>query len=165
MAKPTGLFIGSFQPYHMGHHLVIQGMTKLCDKVVIAIGSSEKSGTPEHPFTAQERKEMIQAALQDEDIIPMFDIVFIEVPDMDDDGAWADQVLEKAGEVDVVWSGDESTQKCFEGKKEIKEIKEVPGISATGIREQIKVDGDWRDKVPAAVVKAMSDLGGRKRMG
>ena len=41
----------------------------------------------------------------------------------------------------------------------------MPGISATGIREQIKVDGDWRDKVPAAVVKAMSDLGGRKRMG
>ncbi len=165
MAKPVGLFIGRFQPYHTGHHLVVQGMAKVCSKVVIAIGSSNKANTSDDPYTAQERKEMIQAALQDEDIIPMFDIVFVEIPDIDNDEAWAQAVLDAAGEVDVVWTGNEHTKKCFEGKKEIKDIKEVPGISSTNIREQIKVDGDWREKVPAAIVKSVSDLGGRSRMG
>ncbi|NQV89395.1 MAG: adenylyltransferase/cytidyltransferase family protein [Parcubacteria group bacterium] len=164
MAKPIGLFIGRFQPYHTGHHLVVQGMAKVCRRVVIAIGSSDKSGTTDNPYTSQERKEMIQAALQDEDIIPMFDIVFVEIPDLEDDDAWAQSILDVSGEVDVVWTGNEHTKKCFEGKKEIKDIKEVPGINSKNIREQIKVDGDWREKVPGAIVKSVSDLGGRTRI-
>ena len=124
MAKPTALFIGSFQPYHMGHHMVIQGMTKLAGKIVIGIGSSKKSGDADHPFTAQERKEMIQAALQAEDIIPMFDVHLVELPDHEDDERWAQQVLEAVGPVDKLWTGDEWTKKCFEGKVEIQEIKE-----------------------------------------
>ncbi len=162
--KPTGLFIGRFQPYHTGHHLVLQGMTKVCSKVVIAIGSTDKSGTKEDPYTAQERKEMIQGALQDEDIIPMFDINFIEIADMPDDEAWASAVLEVAGEIDTVWTGSEGTKKCFEGKVDIKDIKEVPGISAKEIRELIRTGGEWKGKVPGAIVKAVSDLGGKARM-
>jgi nicotinamide-nucleotide adenylyltransferase len=160
MAKPTGLFIGRFQPYHTGHQLVIQGMTKLCGKVVIGIGSSEKSGSAENPYTAQERKEMIQQALQDEDIIPLFDIVFVNLPDHDDDAQWTQHVLEQVGKVDQVWTGNEWTQKCFDGKLEVKDIKEVPGISSTTIRQMIKdKDMDWKTKVPGSVVKAVQDLG------
>lgn len=160
MAKPTCLFIGRFQPYHIGHHLVIQGMTKLCSKVVIGIGSSDKSGTAENPYTAQERKEMIQQSLQDEDIIPMFDVVFVDLPDHNDDAQWTQHVLEKVGPIDMIWTGNEETKKCFEGKLEIKDIKEVPGISATAIREMIKNgDTEWKTKVPGAVVKDIQDLG------
>ena len=160
MSKPTCLFIGRFQPYHIGHHLVIKGMVKLCGKIVIGIGSSQESRTEKNPYTAQERKEMIQQTLQDEDIIPMFNVVFIELSDMEDDEVWASTVLEKAGAVDVVWTGDEWTKKCFEGKIEVKDIKEVPGISATEIRKMIKAgDMDWKTKVPASVVKGVQDLG------
>lgn len=160
MQKPTCLFIGRFQPYHIGHHLVIQGMTKLCKKVVIAIGSADKSGTAENPYTAQERKEMIQQALQDENIIPMFDVEFVELPDQDNDAQWTSHTLEKVGRVDTVWTGNENTKDCFEGKLPIKDIKEVPGISSTTIRQMIR-DGnkDWKTKVPAAVVKAVQDFG------
>lgn len=160
MEKKTCLFIGRFQPYHMGHHMVVKGMTKLCDKVIIGIGSSDRSGTEENPFTAQERKEMIQEALQDEDIIPTFDINFIEIPDMDDDAEWAQTCLDLGKKVDVVWTGNEWTKECFDGKCEIKDIKEVPGISATDIRNMIKDgDADWKDKVPKAVQKAIDTLG------
>jgi nicotinamide-nucleotide adenylyltransferase len=156
----TCLFVGRFQPYHTGHHMVIKGMTKLCDKIIIGIGSSNKSGTAENPYTAQERKEMIQQALQDQDIIPAFDVNFIEIPDVEDDEVWSASCLELTKGVDVVWTGNEWTQKCFEGKTEIKEIKEVPGISSTIIRDMIKEkDFDWKTKVPAAVVKAVQDLG------
>lgn len=160
MSKPTCLFIGRFQPYHIGHHLVIQGMTKLCKKVVIGIGSSDKAHTAEDPFTVGERKEMIQQALQDEDLIPMFDIEFVELPDMEDDNQWTQHVLEKVGYMNALWTGNDACKKCFEGKLEIKEIKEVPGISATAIREMIKKgDAQWKTKVPGAVVYAIQELG------
>ena len=144
----------------MGHHLVIKGMTKLCKKIIIGIGSSQISGTAENPYTAQERKEMIQQALQDEDIIPLFDVVFVNLPDYEDDVQWTQHVLEQVGPVDMIWTGNEATKKCFEGKLEIKDIKEVPGISSTSIRQMIKTsDMDWKTKVPASVVKAIQDLG------
>lgn len=160
MSKSICLFIGRFQPYHIGHHMVIKGMTKVCSKVIIGIGSSDKSGSKLNPYTAQERKEMIQQALQDEDIIPLFDVEFINLPDHPDDEIWTQQVLEQAKQIDMVWTGDPLVKKCFEGKVEIKDIKEVPGISSTGIREMIKKgDLDWKTKVPASVVKAVQDLG------
>ena len=145
--KPTCIFIGRFQPFHMGHLMVVKGMTKLCGRILIGIGSSEK------PFTAQDRKEMIQRALQAEDIIPMFDVEFVELPDHDDDAEWTKHVLERVGRVDKIWTGNEWTKKCFEGKIEIQWIKEVPGFSSTDIRALIKKDGDWEDKVPEEVYR------------
>lgn len=159
MAKPTCLFIGRFQPYHNGHHLVVQGMTKLCGKIIIGIGSSDKSRSSENPYSAQERKEMIQAALQDEDLIPMFDINFIVIPDHADDALWTKQVMELAGPVDMVWTGNEQTKRCFEGKVPIKAIKEVPGLSSTAVRALVKTGGDWSSKVPDEVARAMREIG------
>ena len=160
MSKPTCLFIGRFQPYHIGHQMVIKGMTKLCKKVVIGIGSSDKAHTSENPFTVSERKEMIQQALQDEDIIPLFDVEFVELPDHEDDAQWSQRVLDKVGKVDSIWTGNAWTKKCFEGKLEIKDIKEVPGISSTAIRQMIKnKELDWKTKVPGAIVFAIQDLG------
>jgi nicotinamide mononucleotide adenylyltransferase len=134
-------------------------MTKLCGKIIIGIGSSDKGRSPENPYTAQERKEMIQAALQDEDLIPMFDINFIEVPDSPDDVAWTKRVIELAGPIDMVWTGNEQTKKCFAGKLPIKEIKEVPGLSASSVRALVKSGGDWASKVPDEVARSMREIG------
>lgn len=133
--------------------MVIQGMTKVCGRILIGIGSSEKSGTDENPFSAQDRKDMIQRALQAVDIIPMFDVEFVELPDHDDDAKWTEHVLERCGRVDKIWTGNEWTKKCFEGKAEIQWIKEVPGFSSTKIRELIKQDKDWEDLVPEDVYR------------
>jgi len=158
--KPTALFIGRFQPYHMGHHMVIKGMTRLAGRIVIGIGSSEKHHESENPFTAQERKEMIQQALQDADIIPVFDINFVEIPDTATDEEWVDYILANVGEVHTLWTGNEDTAKCLKGKLDIQNIKEVPGISASDIRAKIKAgDLSWKEQVPASVVKGIQDLG------
>jgi len=151
--KPICLFIGRFQPFHNGHLMVIQGMTKVCSRVIIGLGSPEKNKNEENPFTIEERKEMIQRALQDEDIIPMFDVEFVELPDHEDDEKWTQAVLERVGRVDKVWTGNEWTKKCFDGKVEIQWIKEVPGFSSTDIRALIKAGKDWEDKVPQEVYR------------
>ncbi len=164
MSKPTGLFIGRFQPFHNGHMLVLEGMTKLCGKIWIGIGSSNKHHEKENPFTAAERREMMQRALQDKNLIPMFDINFVELLDETDDAAWRNAVLEKTGPIDVVWTGNEWTQKCFEGVVPVKPIKEVPGISATEIRARMVSDGDWKKNVPEDVSLYIGEIDGVSRM-
>jgi len=151
MHKPTALFLGRFQPFHNGHLLVLQGMTKVCGKILIGIGSSDKSRTAENPFSAAERKEMIQRALQAKDLIPMFDIHLIDLPDETDDEVWRTKVLELTGPVDKVWTGNEWTKKCFEGHVEVQNIKVVPGISGTEIRGKMRAGGNWQDQVPKEV--------------
>ncbi len=156
--KPTCLFVGRFQPFHIGHMMVVEGMVKVCGRVVIGIAGAEKGGTADDPFSAAERKEMIQRSLQAKDIIPMFDIDLIEFPDHTDDEKWTAQVMEKVGRIDKVWTGDEWTKKCFEGKIEIQTIKPVPGFSGADIRQRIKDGKDWEDKVPEDVYRYILSL-------
>jgi len=165
MAKPTALFIGKFQPLHNGHMLVIEGMTKLCGKIWIGIGSSEEHHTKENPFSAAERREMLQRALQDKSLIPLFDINFVELPDEKDDVAWRNAVLEKTGPVDVVWTGNEKTAKCFEGIIPVKPIKEVPGISSAVIKEKMCAENlAWKKQVPHDVMMFIGEIDGAARV-
>tara|TARA_Y100000031_G_C8091225_1_gene324244 strand:+ start:133 stop:636 length:504 start_codon:yes stop_codon:yes gene_type:complete len=161
MPKPTALFLGHFQPYHIGHHLVVSGMTKLAGKIVIGVMGNAKD--KEQPFGMQERKDMMQRALQADDIIPMFDVNFIELPDFENTPEWAEKVMELVGKVDKLWTGDEDIKPLFEGKLEIQNIKEVPGIKSSEIREMIAKGGDWEEKVPAEVLRFIKEAGGAKR--
>ncbi len=162
MQKPTALFIGHFQPYHKGHHLVIAGMTKLAGKMVVGV-MGKKEGK-DRPFSMEERKDMMQRALQADDIIPMFDVNFVELPEFENTPEWVDQVLELVGPVDKLWSGDEEMKHLFEGKLEVQNISEVPGIKSSEIREAIGKGGDWEDKVPEEVLRHIKEIGGQKRL-
>lgn len=165
MSTFSCLFVGRFQPFHRGHLLVIKGMTKVAGKVVIAIGSAESPKTQENPFTAAERREMIQRALQDEDIIPNFDVTIVDVPDTASDEEWTKKCLELSEEIHQVWTGNETTKKCFEDAGiEVKTIKEVPGISATEVRERLKSGGDWRALVPSEVASYLSEIEASSRL-
>lgn len=138
--------------------LVLEGMTKVCGKILIGIGSCDKSRIKENPFSLAERKEMIQRALQGKDLIPMFDIHLINLPDETDDVVWREKVLEVSGPIDKVWSGNEWTKKCFDGHVEVQNIKEVPGISGTEIRDMMYSDGDWQELVPKEIVSYISEF-------
>lgn len=163
--EPAALFIGRFQPFHRGHLLVVQGMAKICPRVVIVIGSSNQSNTKENPFNAAERKDMMQRALQGVDLIPVKDISFVEVPDMAEDDAWTKAVLAAAGSTSIVWTGNEQVKALFEKEGiEVKWIKEVPGINATEIRQRMKDTGDWKSLVPPEVAGYLSEFDGPDRV-
>lgn len=145
--------------------MVIKGMTKVCGKIVIAIGSLSEERTEENPFTVSERREMIQRALQAESIIPNFDVTIIDVPDMKDDGEWTKKCLELSEEVHQVWTGNEWTKNCFDAAGiEVKSIKPVPGISGTEIRSRMKNGGDWRALVPGDVASYLSEINASDRV-
>jgi nicotinamide mononucleotide adenylyltransferase len=92
-------------------------------------------------------------------------VEFLEMRDLPSDEEWTKQLLEKTGPVDIVWTGNEDTKKCFEGKvPEIKMIKEVPGISATEVRARMRGGGDWKALVPPEIIATMNAIDGVKKV-
>ncbi|MCL4518781.1 MAG: adenylyltransferase/cytidyltransferase family protein, partial [Thaumarchaeota archaeon] len=62
--KQTGLFIGRFQPFHLGHLSTVKFALKHVKQLYILVGSSQKSHELKNPFTAGERILMIRNALK-----------------------------------------------------------------------------------------------------
>lgn len=142
--------------------MVVQGMRKVCGRIIIGVGSPEGKQNAENPFTREERHEMISAALLDADI-PDADIY--DLPDTVEDAAWVEAVLHATGPVDKVWTGNDLVEKLFQEKGvEVQKIKEVPGISAHEIRARLLNGGDWSDLVPNGVALVMSRIGATARI-
>ena len=63
MRRPykLGLVLGRFQGLHIGHEAVINKALSVCERVIVMIGSADKSGTLHDPFTTGLRVQMLQA--------------------------------------------------------------------------------------------------------
>lgn len=57
------VFVGRFQPVHIGHLEVLERARSLADKVIVLVGSSYQPRTPKNPFTFNEREIMIRGAV------------------------------------------------------------------------------------------------------
>jgi bifunctional NMN adenylyltransferase/nudix hydrolase len=61
------VFIGRFQPFHMGHQYVLDEALEMADKVLVLIGSSFEPRSLRNPFFYAEREAMIRSCYSDED--------------------------------------------------------------------------------------------------
>jgi len=86
----NGLFIGRFQPFHLGHLHIVKEALKQVDKLFIGIGCAQEQNTKENPFSAKERKEMIDLALK-----KIKNCSVYEIPDFDDDNDWVKYIEKK----------------------------------------------------------------------
>src|SRR3989338_8362234 len=102
-SNKTCLFPGRFQLFHTGQMMVLEGMVKLCGKVVVVIGSSDQRDTKEHPFSLDERREMVQRALQEKNLVEA-NVVIVGVPDVAEDAKWLDHVRGKGAAVGAGWA-------------------------------------------------------------
>ncbi|GLS03762.1 ADP-ribose pyrophosphatase [Chitiniphilus shinanonensis] len=57
------VFIGRFQPVHLGHLKVIEEALALAGRVIVVCGSARQAVSPRNPFTLPEREAMLRAAL------------------------------------------------------------------------------------------------------
>lgn len=57
------VFIGRFQPFHMGHLAVIMEGLEQADHVVVLVGSSRSARCHRNPFVYTERQEMINSSI------------------------------------------------------------------------------------------------------
>lgn len=146
------LFIGRFQPFHKGHLAAVKQIAAEADKIIIGIGSSQHSRELGNPFSAEERIEMIKAALGDK-----FDYEIVLIPDINDDERWVEHVCSLVPEFDAVFTGNEHTKMLFEEAGiEVRDIEIVPGINGTTIRDRIVNNENYHDLVPTEVSKILS---------
>lgn len=164
----TLIFPGKFQPFHNGHLMVVQGMMKVSDNVVVVICDDKRESVPSSLdkgdsrgglFTLEQRREMISAALLSADIM---DATIAVVKDAESDEDWAHHVLDAAGNPaePTVWSGNEDVRKIFEAKGvATKKIVPVPGIVGEEIRKMIAdKNSAWRSKVPAGAMDVIEEV-------
>ena len=89
----AGVFIGRFQPLHIGHTHIIDQALKQVDKLIVVVGSSTGARTIKNPFTYEERKRVIETAYRHD--VAMGRLVVVGMPDeADDDAGWAEGVEE-----------------------------------------------------------------------
>jgi bifunctional NMN adenylyltransferase/nudix hydrolase len=86
-----GVFIGRFQPFHLGHQFIIQKALEQVGSLLIVIGSAQDSHRSlKNPFTFEERKILIRDNLKF--FLPpkeLSRVNIIGVPDFpNDDQAW-----------------------------------------------------------------------------
>jgi len=159
----TTLFVGRFQPFHIGHLKVIKWVLKKYDSVIIVIGSSKESKTEKNPFTFEERKKMIQNTLKKERIsVKKYKI--IGIPDVQHDKKWVESILEKV-KFDVVFTKNSWTKRCFDQLNiPVKEHPVFGDISATKIRNMIKNNKEWEKFVPKEVENTLKRINLKKRL-
>lgn len=61
------VFIGRFQPFHIGHSDVVQQALKLAEKVIIIIGSLDKSPDIRNPLSSHAREKIIRSVFNEFD--------------------------------------------------------------------------------------------------
>lgn len=61
------VFIGRFQPFHMGHKAVVDEALNRAENVIMLIGSANMPRSLRNPFTVEERSQMIKGAYSTEE--------------------------------------------------------------------------------------------------
>ena len=102
----TALFLGRFQPFHLGHLHVIKEALKEADRIVIGVAYNENADKNENPFSVKERIEMIDLALPANEVS---NYTVFPVPDNEDDGRWVEELEALLPKFDVVYTSDKNT--------------------------------------------------------
>lgn len=61
-----GVFIGRFQPLHIGHEHVISRTLEKVERLIVLVGSANVARDPRNPFTYVEREAMLRSAFRHE---------------------------------------------------------------------------------------------------
>jgi bifunctional NMN adenylyltransferase/nudix hydrolase len=140
----TGVYIGRFQPFHVGHMHMVQNALDVCEQLVMVVGSAGRARTVKNPWTFLERKALIEKNLAAYDAESGEDTLsHVVIKPVEDqfyhEAKWVSDVEAAVGaQDDVVLVGhdkDHSTYylKCFP-RWHYQEIENFNNVNATPIR-------------------------------
>ena len=150
------LFIGRFQPIHKGHIHTIKQILAKEEDIVIIVGSSQYSHTPDNPFTGGERIMLIRQALIDEKL-PLERITVVPLSDINIHPLWVSHMRSFSPYFDKAYSHNPLVKRLLEEggiKTDSTKLLERSTYSASHIRDLIRWKNDeWESLVPEGVVK------------
>jgi len=164
-----GLFVGRFQPLHMGHLRAIEWAlgSGVVDELVVVIGSAQESHTLRNPFTAGERVEMLLRGLGEYGI-GRDRVLVVPVQDIAMNFVWVRYLEMLLPRFDVVITRNPLVERLFSeyGYRVIGQpLFERKRYSATRIRElMVKGDDSWRTLVPSTVAEFIEEIKGVERL-
>ncbi len=159
------LYIGRFQPYHLGHQAVIEKIAEEVEEIVIVIGSAQDSHSPENPFTGGERMEMIYASLRECSLCHRCYVAPLQ--DVERNSVWVSHLRSMVPRFDVAYSNNPLVVQLISEagiavRKPPMYQREV--YSGTAIRRLMREGGDWERLVPSAVAEIIREMGGVERL-
>ncbi len=161
------LYIGRFQPFHLGHESVVRQALTISDKLIILIGSVYQPRTVRNPWSFQEREAFIRASFSEEEnkaimIFPLPDATY-------NDTLWIRSIQQIVSAVAHAKIGshpsiaiighDKDDSSYYLSQFPQWERVDVPNyndISSTAIRESYFEEGRIGDEVSGSVADALA---------
>lgn len=161
-----GLYIGRFQPLHLGHLNCLRHILSKTPEVIIAIGSAQFSHTLHNPFTAGERVTMIRLAMDEANIDPS-KYFLIPIRDLRIHDLWVPNLVSQTPRFEIVFSNEPVTSRLF--KEAGFRIEPIPfydreQFSATEIRERMVKGSGWEKLVPPSTSIYIKSIFGDERL-
>ena len=161
-----GLYVGRFQPFHLGHLEAIKEVLKTVDELVIVIGSAQYSHNSNNPFTAGERLVMVRRALTEAGM-DYSRLWVVPVPDVHLHMLWVSALEGYTPRFNTVFSNEPLTRRLFMEKGyKVKSIRffERKLYTSTLIREKMLNDDSWTTLVPKTVAEFIKEIDGVNRL-
>ncbi|WP_435127349.1 adenylyltransferase/cytidyltransferase family protein [Halobaculum sp. D14] len=140
-------FLGRFQPFHEGHHRAVKWTADRYDDVVVALGSPERSRTPQNPLSERERRDLLRSCHPELPVVAVPD----EARGAPGHRSWATR-LRDLTEADVVVSGNPAVRRILRAHTDVRVVEQAmhapDRYSGTEIRRRIRAGEPWRDLVP-----------------
>jgi len=162
-----GIFIGRFQPFHLGHIAAIKFAFKRVDELAIVIGSAQASYESQNPFTAGERVSMIKDSLNADKMIDCKKTLIIPVPDTNIHSTWTHSVDMLVPKYDVVFTNNAFTGYLFIQRNiAVTEPKLLnrSDLSGTEIRRRMVKNLKWTHLVTKQTQSLIEEVGGVERL-
>ena len=143
--------LGRFQPFHKGHAAMIIAAEEIRLenypelKLIIAIGSSNRTQTLKNPWSETERIEMIMYWLENE---ANFDATIVSIPDIEDPPNWVSHAERYHGKSGVLFSSDINTCELYQASKW--------SVISTSLIERERFEG-WRVRETARMLSTIND--------
>jgi nicotinamide-nucleotide adenylyltransferase len=160
-----GLFLGRFQPFHLGHLEVAKRLAAQHDELAIAVGSAQVSHTPSNPFTAGERVEMAHDALREAGVS---NALVMPLPDVGRNSVWVSHVKSFVPAFSILYTNNPLMTRLF-GEAGVK-VAPAPfhareRFEGARIRALMREgDAGWRALVPPATARVVDACDGERRV-
>ncbi|MFW9779656.1 MAG: nicotinamide-nucleotide adenylyltransferase [Candidatus Heimdallarchaeota archaeon] len=166
MNEKRALFVGRFNPFHLGHLRAVEEILTQVEELIIVVGSTQESHTFSNPFTAGERILMIKEALK-EAHVPLDRIYIVTVPDIHYYSLYVEHLRSYCPPFDIAYSNNPLMKRLFtEAGILVKPTGDFnrKQLQGTRIRECMMKNYEWERFLPSAVVKVIKSLNGIRRL-
>jgi nicotinamide-nucleotide adenylyltransferase len=154
------VFIGRFQPFHRGHLHTVKQILEKDEDLIIVIGSSQYSHTPNNPFSGGERVMMIRAALLEAGL-PMDHIDIIPLSDIHIHPLWVSHLKSFGPYFDKAYTHNPLVRRLFTDADvpiDETDLLKRTAYSGNHVRDLIKWENDeWEALLPNAVVEIIKE--------